>query len=165
MERIRRLQGRIRHYSWGSRHRLAALQGRPFPTPEPEAELWFGAHLLAPALVESDEGRVPLDAWIARGPERALGPRVSRRFGAKLPFLVKLLAVELPLSIQVHPDALWGDLRPHLEEIGIDIEETEELDLLETVRDQDRNAATVQRILSHGFPPRPRARSDQIESI
>jgi mannose-6-phosphate isomerase len=105
VERIRRLEGTIRHYAWGSRHRLAELQGRPCPTAQPEAELWFGAHLLAPALVESDAGPVPLDAWIARGPERALGPHVSRRFGAKLPFLVKLLAVERPLSIQVHPDA------------------------------------------------------------
>jgi mannose-6-phosphate isomerase len=105
VERIRRLAGTIQHYAWGSRHRLAALQGRPSPTPEPEAELWFGAHPLAPALVESDAGPVPLDAWIARDPERALGPRVVRRFGARLPFLAKLLAVERPLSIQVHPDA------------------------------------------------------------
>ena len=34
----------VRAYAWGSRTELAALQGRPVPSPTPEAELWMGAH-------------------------------------------------------------------------------------------------------------------------
>jgi mannose-6-phosphate isomerase len=103
--RIRRLEGRVRHYDWGSRERLAAFRGEPVPAPEPEAELWFGSHPVACARVEEGGDRVPLDAWIARDPEGVLGRDVVQRFGARLPFLAKLLAVERPLSLQVHPDA------------------------------------------------------------
>ncbi|MCA9511812.1 MAG: hypothetical protein KC560_13970, partial [Myxococcales bacterium] len=76
MDRIRRLHGRVRSYAWGSHRALAELCHRPSPTPEPEAELWFGAHPSAPsALWLDDEGveTTPLDAWIARDPAAALG--------------------------------------------------------------------------------------------
>jgi mannose-6-phosphate isomerase len=105
VDRIRKLEGSILRYGWGSRHKLAALQGRAAPTPEPEAELWFGSHPVAPARIETEAGAVELGDWIARDPERCLGSAVARRFGSRLPFLVKLLAVERPLSLQVHPDA------------------------------------------------------------
>lgn len=105
MERIRELEGRVRHHDWGSRHALARLQGRPLPTPEPEAELWFGAHPTAPSRLRTDSGWVPLPEWIARDSERCLGAGVARRFGGSFPFLAKILAVEQPLSLQVHPDA------------------------------------------------------------
>jgi mannose-6-phosphate isomerase len=104
-ERARLLEGHIQPYAWGSRTALAALQGRPAPTPEPEAEWWIGAHPAGPARVRDGDDRVPLPEWIARAPERWLGADVVARFGAELPFLVKILAVERPLSIQVHPDA------------------------------------------------------------
>jgi len=103
--RIRRLEGRIQNYDWGSRERLAAFRGDPLPAAQPEAELWFGSHPVASARVEDEGGRVPLDAWIARDPEGVLGRDVVRRFGPRLPFLAKLLAVAKPLSLQVHPDA------------------------------------------------------------
>ncbi len=103
--RILRLEGRIRHYDWGSRERLAAFRGQPVPAPQPEAELWFGSHPVACAQVEDEGGWVPLDAWIARDPEGLLGSHVVHRFGPRLPFLAKLLAVAKPLSLQVHPDA------------------------------------------------------------
>ena len=103
--RIRKLEGRIRHYDWGSRERLAAFRGEPGPAPQPEAELWFGSHPVACAQVQEEGGWVPLDAWIARDPEGVLGSDVVHRFGPRLPFLAKLLAVAKPLSLQVHPDA------------------------------------------------------------
>ena len=83
-----------RNYDWGSRDAIARLQGRP-ASATPEAELWFGDHPGAPAIVEDGTGRT-LDAWIAdEGEERGLtGP---------LPFLLKLLAADAPLSIQAHP--------------------------------------------------------------
>jgi len=105
VHRIVLLENPIRHYAWGSRSFLARLQGRPFPTPEPEAELWIGAHPAAPSRVVTEAGPVPLPEWIGRDPEGILGPEVAARFGGELPFLVKILAVEQPLSVQVHPDA------------------------------------------------------------
>ena len=50
------------------------------------------------------DGRT-LDGYIADDPAGALGPAVVTRFGPRLPFLLKILAVEQPLSIQVHPTA------------------------------------------------------------
>jgi hypothetical protein len=38
----------VRAYAWGSRTVIAELQGRPVPSPHPEAELWLGAHPVTP---------------------------------------------------------------------------------------------------------------------
>jgi mannose-6-phosphate isomerase len=105
MQRILRLEGAIQNYDWGSRTVLAALQGRP-PSERPEAELWLGAHPSGQALVITSEGtRVPLAAWVERDPRGVLGDAVFARFGARFPFLLKMLAVERALSLQAHPDA------------------------------------------------------------
>ncbi len=95
------LEGRIRDYAWGSRTALARLQGRPVPSAGPEAELWFGAHPSAPARLP--DGSL-LDA-ITADPGSVLGAGTVARFGARLPYLLKVLAAEAPLSIQAHPDA------------------------------------------------------------
>ena len=105
MDRIRLLRNPIRAYAWGSRTALARLQGRPAPSAGPEAELWIGAHPAAPSSVLVDGNAVPLPAWIARDPARVLGPQATARFGGELPFLLKILALARPLSLQVHPDA------------------------------------------------------------
>lgn len=97
---MRRLTGPIRPYDWGSHEVIARVQGRDFPTPGPEAELWMGAHPADPATVD---GR-GLDSLISADPDGELGAAVVRRFGAKLPFLFKLLAAGQPLSLQVHPN-------------------------------------------------------------
>jgi mannose-6-phosphate isomerase len=98
------LNGIIRPYAWGSRTSLAELQGRPAPTEEPEAELWLGAHPDDPATVNRPEGPVALDALIAGDPAGQLGAGVATEFGPRLPYLLKVLAAETPLSLQAHPD-------------------------------------------------------------
>lgn len=101
-----RLEGAIRNYAWGSRTTLARLQGRAAPTSEPEAELWLGAHPLAPAtLCRADGSRTPLDVAVGEAPVHMLGEPVVHSYGPTLPFLLKVLAVESPLSLQVHPDS------------------------------------------------------------
>jgi mannose-6-phosphate isomerase len=105
MRRILLLENPIRDYAWGSRTAIAALQGRPAPAPGPEAELWMGAHPAAPSQVVVDGRRISLGDLVAAEPEAILGARVAARFGARLPFLVKLLAAAAPLSLQAHPDA------------------------------------------------------------
>ncbi len=83
-----------RNYDWGSHDAIATLQGRP-ASDAPEAEVWFGDHPGSPALVGDGSGRT-LDAWIdEEGPERGITK--------PLPYLLKLLAADSPLSIQAHP--------------------------------------------------------------
>jgi mannose-6-phosphate isomerase len=99
------LAGVIQPYTWGSRTFVAALQGRPTPSPTPEAELWLGAHPVGPStILEPGGARRSLLDRIREAPERELGAEVARRFGA-LPFLLKVLAADEPLSLQTHPSA------------------------------------------------------------
>jgi mannose-6-phosphate isomerase len=93
----------VRPYPWGSRYGIATLQGRPVPAGGPEAELWMGAHPSAPSGLDRDSRPSTLDAVIAAGPSRELGPDCVARFGARLPFLLKVLSADQALSIQVHP--------------------------------------------------------------
>ena len=92
-----------RAYAWGSPTVLPELLGDE-PTGEPVAELWIGAHPGQPSHVDAGETRIGLDALVAADPVGLLGPAVVDRFGARLPFLLKLLAAERALSLQVHPD-------------------------------------------------------------
>jgi mannose-6-phosphate isomerase len=93
----------VREYDWGSAGALAALQGRE-PSGRPEAELWMGAHPAAPSRLRQPDGsEVSLAAAIYADPVAVLGRECTARFGARLPFLLKVLAVARALSIQVHP--------------------------------------------------------------
>ncbi|WP_435599279.1 mannose-6-phosphate isomerase, class I [Streptomyces anulatus] len=98
-----RMINTVRHYGWGSVTAIPELAGVE-PDGTPQAELWMGAHPTAPSLVQRRGEPQPLDRVIEEGPERELGEPVLRRFGPRLPFLLKLLAAETPLSLQVHPD-------------------------------------------------------------
>ncbi|MFI5485755.1 mannose-6-phosphate isomerase, class I [Micromonospora echinaurantiaca] len=99
------LYGPIKDYAWGSRSAIAELQGRPAPSDGPEAELWLGAHPGAPATVDREGARVSLAELLRAEPGHWLGAPVVDRFGARLPFLLKVLAADAPLSLQAHPDA------------------------------------------------------------
>ena len=90
----------IQHYHWGDYAFIPELQGRP-KGDEPEAELWVGAHPISPSrTVESNRG---LDDIISTDPQNTLGPQASD-FQNELPFIMKILAIREPLSIQVHPN-------------------------------------------------------------
>ncbi len=93
----------IQPYAWGSHTAIAELQGRPVPTAVPEAELWMGAHPSAPSGVRRPGTSTTLDKVIAADPARELGAACTARFGGRLPFLLKFLAADKALSIQVHP--------------------------------------------------------------
>lgn len=87
-----------RAYAWGSTDALPEMLGTT-PTGQPQAELWLGTHPGSPAqiakatpaphsvidLVEADPDRYGVD-------------------GGPLPFLLKVLAIGAPLSLQVHPN-------------------------------------------------------------
>lgn len=101
--KVERLLGPIRSYAWGSHHYIADMQRRNAPSPQPEAELWLGAHPGAPSEIESAGERTSLIDFIRADREHALGAELSRRFEGELPFLLKVLAAEQPLSLQAHP--------------------------------------------------------------
>jgi mannose-6-phosphate isomerase len=116
------LRGAIRTYAWGSRTAIAEFTGRPVPAAHPEAELWLGAHPQDPARVETDQGDVSLLETLVADPDGQLGPAARSRFGDALPFLVKVLAADEPLSLQAHPSrqqAVEGYLRE--EKLGIPV--------------------------------------------
>jgi len=90
----------VRHYAWGSRTVIPELRGDPSPAEQPCAELWIGAHPDDPSVLSTG---VALDKAIAAEPLSLLGADVVARFGARLPFLMKVLAADAPLSLQAHP--------------------------------------------------------------
>jgi len=63
----------------------------------------MGAHPSAPSGVARPGGRTTLDVLIAADPVGELGGLCAAEFGGRLPFLLKVLAAEKALSIQVHP--------------------------------------------------------------
>jgi len=94
------LTNTVRHYPWGSRTVIPQLLGEPSPADRPFAELWLGAHPDAPSVLSTG---IPLDKAIEEQPEALLGAAVHEKFGTRLPFLMKVLAADRPLSLQAHP--------------------------------------------------------------
>lgn len=111
-----RLENTVQPYDWGSTSAIQDLLGAE-PDGRPAAELWMGAHPLAPSRVvpdgagRPDEGPRPgvaaagttLADLVRADPVGALGQRVLDQYGPRLPFLLKVLAAERALSLQVHP--------------------------------------------------------------
>ena len=96
---MHRLEGIERAYPWGSRTAIPRLKGDQTPAPHPIAELWFGAHPASPSTVDGE----PLSELIAQQPSAWLGERIADRYQNRLPYLVKILAADEPLSLQAHP--------------------------------------------------------------
>ena len=84
-----RVRGILRDYDWGE---IDGLSQWSHATGAPQAELWFGIHPTAPAIVVDSEGAATGETL-----DEVMPPQHN-------PLLVKLLAAARPLSIQVHPD-------------------------------------------------------------
>jgi mannose-6-phosphate isomerase len=80
------LDGAVQHYAWGSRTALPAALGVPADG-RPWAELWWGTHPAGPTYATTPAGDRIMLADLTGG----------------LDFLVKVLTVDQPLSLQVHP--------------------------------------------------------------
>jgi mannose-6-phosphate isomerase len=96
-----------RDYAWGSTTAIAELLGRP-ASGHPEAEYWLGTHPGSPSqlLEPDDNGGVTLLSQLTT-----------------LPFLLKVLAADAPLSLQAHPtsaQAREGFARENAEGIPLD---------------------------------------------
>ena len=117
---IYRLTNSVQNYAWGSATAIPDLLGVPADG-RPVAEMWLGAHALAPSqcVPDSVDGvgagdgvwPVALPDLLRGEPEALLGTSVVEEYGPRLPYLLKVLAAERPLSLQVHP-------RPHVARAG-----------------------------------------------
>lgn len=96
------LKNTIQHYDWGSKTLMTELFGVLNVEGLPQAELWMGAHPNGCSIAVTELGEIRLDELISSEPVTILGQKVYDKFG-ELPFLLKILAVDKPLSIQVHP--------------------------------------------------------------
>lgn len=105
------ITGSVRNYAWGSTSALPAFLGTE-PDGRPQAELWLGAHPLAPSQVAASPAGTArsstragdlLSDRIAADPAGVLGSSSVAAFGARLPYLLKVLAAAQPLSLQAHP--------------------------------------------------------------
>lgn len=102
-QKILSLLGAIQHYDWGGFDFIPDLIGKDNSAQKPYAELWMGAHSLAPSQVVQQNATFPLDKFIAQAPLDTLGEKVIQHFGNNLPYLFKVLDVRKMLSIQAHP--------------------------------------------------------------
>lgn len=82
---VERVRGVVRHYAWGDTQFLPGLLGK-HADGRPWAELWLGTHSNGPTTL-------------------ADGTPLSQLTG-ELPYLLKVLSAQQPLSLQVHPDAV-----------------------------------------------------------
>lgn len=124
-----RLTNPLHEYGWGSLDAIFNQFGWD-PTGSPAAELWLGAHSSAPSLARSAD-QIPatwsdfhvasasgsindgasLIELIRSDPAFMLGDLVESAYGPRLPYLLKILAADQPLSLQVHP-------KPHIARRG-----------------------------------------------
>ena len=83
---MHRLRNGVQNYDWGSSDAIPRFLGVE-ASDQPVAEVWIGTHPLKPSAAVDADGREQ---------------RLSEVAG-DLPFMVKLLAADRPLSLQVHP--------------------------------------------------------------
>ncbi len=95
---IIRIKGVIKDYPWGNKDFIPSLIGGY--NGKSQAELWFGTHPLGESVTENGE---KLSDLIKRD-KTVLGDAAYQKYGGTLPLLLKVLAIEKPLSLQCHPD-------------------------------------------------------------
>ena len=99
----------VQHYPWGKRGEgsIVARLTEATHDDRPHAELWLGSHSSGSALIDLRTG-ITLRDYIAHNPIVALGHKLSAQW-SELPFLLKVLSIAQPLSIQAHPDTALAE--------------------------------------------------------
>lgn len=108
------LKNKIQNYTWGTKGKKAfipKLVGLDPQLNKPYAELWMGAHPSAPSDILIGRTWVPLNKLIEDFPHEILGRAMGAQAASiKFPFLLKVLSIAEPLSIQAHPDRFRAQL-------------------------------------------------------
>jgi len=92
---------KVQPYPWGDDSFIPSLLGKESDG-KPQAELWFGTHPGGESALPDSE---PLGDFLRDHDKTFLGEEQVKRHGKELPFLLKVLAIAQPLSLQVHPSA------------------------------------------------------------
>ncbi|MYM60743.1 mannose-6-phosphate isomerase, class I [Vibrio sp. OCN044] len=103
------LKNPIKNFPWGSRTAISDHFSIANPNLEHQAELWMGAHPSASSRITLEGVDVPLCDAITNNPSYWLG-NCLQSSTPSLPFLMKILAAEEPLSIQVHPSKIAAEI-------------------------------------------------------
>jgi mannose-6-phosphate isomerase len=106
MSQIIRLRCNTQNYAWGkpAAESLVAEFTNNTGRKERYAELWMGTHPRGHSVIMSTGQE--LSSWIAEDLDARLGtlcPEISGKNSGDLPFLLKILSVDMALSLQVHP--------------------------------------------------------------
>lgn len=102
MNKLLRMKNQVQKYAWGTPDYIANLLQINKTNKEPWAELWLGSHPKASSILT--DLNLSLDKAIAQYPEQLLGKTCATLFEQKLPYLLKILSAQKPLSIQAHPN-------------------------------------------------------------
>lgn len=120
---MRGLTGTVQHFAWGDRTEIPRILGIE-PDGQPWAEYWLGSHHAGPSSFDDEPG-LTLAAYLAEHPEE-VGKRHRKKFGPRLPYLLKILSASGPLSLQVHPtreQAIAGFAKESL--LGLELDDPE----------------------------------------
>ena len=106
---IYKLTGVLQNYVWGGHQYIPQLLNIPAEENQYYAEWWLGAHHSAPSTIEVDGKNLLLTEFLQKNPT-ALGVQSRASFGDDLPYLLKILDVAQPLSIQLHPTKTQAEI-------------------------------------------------------
>ena len=97
-----KLTGNIQHYDWGTRNENAyipkLLNIKTEPN-KPYAEYWLGVHPSLPSKIIYKNETILLSDFIEKEKD-IIGTKFYEKY-IKLPFLLKVLSIEQPLSIRL----------------------------------------------------------------
>lgn len=96
-----KIRGKKQSYDWGDVSYIPQLL-KEKPNGKRYAELWFGTHPGGEAVIIGPKEE-PLGTFLSRHAQTFYGESHLKRYGPVLPFLLKVLAIDKPLSLQVHP--------------------------------------------------------------
>lgn len=117
---IYKLSNVIQTYDWGSLTSLHEMFNIENPQHAPQAEMWMGAHPRGCSKVADQD--IALSELLVEDTPNMLGSYTAMRFG-ELPYLLKVIAADSPLSIQVHPSKAKAEQGFQREEqLGIPID-------------------------------------------
>lgn len=97
---IVKIKAQVKEYDWGNLSFIPTLIGQK-PDGKPKAELWMGTHPSGESLIDGT-GQT-LSDFLLKDPLHWYGQAHLDWFGPDLPLLLKVLAIDRPLSIQCHP--------------------------------------------------------------
>lgn len=139
---IVKIKGCIKSYAWGSRDILPSLFHYKSDG-SPQAEAWFGIHPDGCSRLENGQA---LDAWLEEDPLARCG-----NMEARVPIMMKFLAVNTPLSLHVHPNRTQAILGWQNEEVLRRLGRNEETDYRDQNAKSELFCASTPSTLLCGF--------------